>query len=81
NEQQIKELFKQVVRNQGIEFMVDLEYELNAGGKSYPFKIYIFRRHFMLNGLGSIGPTLQRKADISRFKAQNPAVFVLIIFS
>lgn len=74
SEQQIDELFKQVASNEGIEFMVDLEHQtVNAGGKSYPFKIDSFRRHCMLNGLDSIGLTLQREADISRFEAQQPA--------
>ncbi|NIG87444.1 3-isopropylmalate dehydratase small subunit [Serratia symbiotica] len=74
SEQQIDELFKQVASNEGIEFMVDLEHQtVNAGGKSYPFKIDSFRRHYMLNGLDSIGLTLQREADISRFEAQQPA--------
>ncbi|MBF1994294.1 3-isopropylmalate dehydratase small subunit [Serratia symbiotica] len=74
SEQQIDELFKQVASNEGIEFMVDLEHQtVNAGGKSYPFKIDSFRRHCMLNGLDSIGLTLQREADISHFEAQQPA--------
>lgn len=74
SEQQLDELFKQVSSNEGIEFMVDLEHQtVNAGGKSYPFKIDSFRRHCMLNGLDSIGLTLQREADISRFEAQQPA--------
>lgn len=41
--------------------------------KSYPFEIDSFRRHCMINGLDSIGLTLQHEADISRYEAQQPA--------
>ena len=41
--------------------------------QSYPFEIDSSRRHCMINGLDSIGLTLQHEADISRYEAQQPA--------
>jgi len=74
SEQQVDELFKLVDANEVTEFVVDLENQtVNAGGKSYPFEIDSFRRHCMINGLDSIGLTLQHEADISRYEAQQPA--------
>ena len=74
SEQQVDELFKLVDANEGTEFVVDLENQtVNAGGKSYPFEIDSFRRHCMINGLDSIGLTLQHEVDISRYEAQQPA--------
>lgn len=74
SEQQVDELFNLVGANEGAEFVVDLENQtVNAGGKSYPFEIDSFRRHCMINGLDSIGLTLQHEADISRYEAQQPA--------
>lgn len=74
SEQDVDTLFKLVAENEGIEFVVDLESQtVNAGGKSYSFEIDSFRRHCMINGLDSIGLTLQHEAAISRFEAQQPA--------
>lgn len=74
SEQEVDELFKLVADNEGVEFVVDLENQtVNAGGKSYPFEIDSFRRHCMINGLDSIGLTLQHEADISRYETQQPA--------
>jgi 3-isopropylmalate/(R)-2-methylmalate dehydratase small subunit len=70
----VETLFQLVAANEGIEFEVDLENQtVKAGGKSYPFEIDSFRRHCMINGLDSIGLTLQHEADISRYEAQQPA--------
>jgi 3-isopropylmalate/(R)-2-methylmalate dehydratase small subunit len=74
SEQDVDTLFKLVAENEGIEFVVDLENQtVNAGGKSYTFEIDSFRRHCMINGLDSIGLTLQYEAEISRFEAQQLA--------
>ncbi|MFZ1873519.1 3-isopropylmalate dehydratase small subunit [Serratia sp. D1N4] len=74
SEQDVDTLFKLVAENEGIEFVVDLENQtVNAGGKSYSFEIDSFRRHCMINGLDSIGLTLQHEAEISRFEAQQLA--------
>ena len=55
-------------------FEVDLEAEVvKAGEKTYPFKIDAFRRHCMLNGLDSIGLTLQHEAAIADYENRQPA--------
>ena len=60
NEQQVDELFQLVQSQPGIKFTVDLEGEkVIAGDKEYPFTIDTFRRHCMMNGLDSIGLSLQ----------------------
>jgi 3-isopropylmalate/(R)-2-methylmalate dehydratase small subunit len=41
--------------------------------KSYSFKIDDFRRHCMLNGLDSIGLTLQHEEAISAYEKKQPA--------
>ncbi|RAN85954.1 3-isopropylmalate dehydratase small subunit, partial [Bacillus sp. SRB_28] len=41
--------------------------------KSYSFKIDAFRRHCMLNGLDSIGLTLQHEGAISAYENKLPA--------
>ncbi|WP_127957392.1 3-isopropylmalate dehydratase small subunit [Serratia microhaemolytica] len=70
-EQQIDQLFNLVAAQEGIEFVVDLKNQtVTAGATCYPFEIDSFRRHCMLNGLDSIGLTLQCEADIARFEAQ-----------
>ncbi|QNK31813.1 3-isopropylmalate dehydratase small subunit [Serratia sp. JUb9] len=74
SEQDVDTLFKLVEANEGIEFTVDLKQQtVNAGGHSYPFEIDSFRRHCMINGLDSIGLTLQHDADIARYEANQPA--------
>lgn len=74
SEEQVDELFKLVQATPGICFEVDLEAEeVRAGGKIYPFKIDPFRRHCMLNGLDSIGLTLQHEAAIAAYENKLPA--------
>lgn len=74
NEQDIDVLFNLVMENEGIEFIVDLENQtVNAGGKSYPFEIDSFRRHCMINGLDSIGLTLQHETEITGYENRQPA--------
>ncbi|MTD41037.1 3-isopropylmalate dehydratase small subunit [Erwinia sp. CPCC 100877] len=74
NEQQVDELFRLVQRQPGIEFTVDLEGEkVIAGDKEYPFTIDTFRRHCMMNGLDSIGLTLQHEEAISAWEQKQPA--------
>ncbi|MCI4001198.1 3-isopropylmalate dehydratase small subunit [Dickeya dianthicola] len=70
----IDDLFKLVASHEGITFTVDLEAQLvKAGEKTYSFEIDSFRRHCMINGLDSIGLTLQHDAAISRYEQQQPA--------
>lgn len=74
SEAQVDELFKLVHSQPGIKFEVDLEAEVvKAGDKSYSFKIDAFRRHCMLNGLDSIGLTLQHEEAISAYEKKQPA--------
>ncbi|MFI8415164.1 3-isopropylmalate dehydratase small subunit [Serratia sp. NPDC078593] len=73
SEQDVDTLFKLVAEHEGIEFTVDLENQtVNAGGNSYSFEIDSFRRHCMINGLDSIGLTLQHEADITQYEAKLP---------
>lgn len=73
NEADIDELFKLVDSQEGVQFTVDLENQtVMAGGKSYHFEIDAFRKHCMINGLDSIGLTLQHDAEISAYEAKQP---------
>ncbi|WP_413722136.1 3-isopropylmalate dehydratase small subunit [Sodalis sp. RH24] len=72
--QQVDELFLLVAANEGITFTVDLEHQrVIAGEKSYPFEIDAFRKHCMINGLDSIGLTLQHEGAIADYEASQPA--------
>lgn len=74
SEAQVDELFNLVHSRPGIKFEVDLEAGVvKAGDKSYSFKIDAFRRHCMLNGLDSIGLTLQHEEAISAYEQKLPA--------
>ncbi|MEC5317424.1 3-isopropylmalate dehydratase small subunit [Brenneria populi subsp. brevivirga] len=74
SEADIDTLFKLVDGEEGIAFTVDLENQVVlAGGKSYPFTIDGFRRHCMINGLDSIGLTLQHEAAIADYEKNQPA--------
>ncbi|CQJ64204.1 isopropylmalate isomerase small subunit [Yersinia intermedia] len=73
SEADIDTLFQLVNDNEGIEFIVDLEEQtVKAGGNSYSFEIDSFRRHCMINGLDSIGLTLQHESNISAYEKQQP---------
>ncbi|WP_219951905.1 3-isopropylmalate dehydratase small subunit [Dickeya zeae] len=70
----IDDLFKLVASHEGITFTVDLEaQQVKAGEKTYSFEIDSFRRHCMINGLDSIGLTLQHDASIASYERQQPA--------
>ncbi|WP_159565314.1 3-isopropylmalate dehydratase small subunit [Budvicia diplopodorum] len=74
SEADIDVLFKLVDRQEGVQFTVDLENQtVIADGKSYGFDIDAFRKHCMINGLDSIGLTLQHDAEISAYEAKQPA--------
>ncbi|QOL15939.1 3-isopropylmalate dehydratase small subunit [Dickeya dianthicola] len=74
SESDIDDLFKLVASHEGITFTVDLEaQQVNAGDNTYSFEIDSFRRHCMINGLDSIGLTLQHDAAIARYEQQQPA--------
>ncbi len=74
SEEEVDEMFKLVAANPGITFVVDLEAQtVKAGEKTYSFTIDTFRRHCMLEGLDSIGLTLQHEGAISSYEQQQPA--------
>ena len=69
---EVDELFALVKANPGIHFDVDLEaQEVKAGEKTYRFTIDAFRRHCMMNGLDSIGLTLQHDDAIAAYEAEH----------
>lgn len=73
SEVEIDELFVQVEAAPGMSFTVDLETQtVRAGDKSYSFELDSFRRHCMMNGLDSIGLTLQHEAAISEYEGKLP---------
>ncbi|ACX89533.1 3-isopropylmalate dehydratase, small subunit [Pectobacterium parmentieri WPP163] len=74
SDEEVDELFKLVDSQEGITFTVDLENQVvQAGNKRYPFEIDSFRRHCMINGLDSIGLTLQHEASITEYEKNQPA--------
>ncbi|MBA0217180.1 3-isopropylmalate dehydratase small subunit [Pectobacterium brasiliense] len=74
SDEEVDELFKLVDGQEGITFTVDLENQVvQAGSKRYPFEIDSFRRHCMINGLDSIGLTLQHEASITEYEKNQPA--------
>ena len=74
SDEQIDELFDYVSKNEGCKFTVDLITQtVIAGDKSYSFEIDSFRRHCMMNGLDSIGLTLQHQDQIEAYEQKIPA--------
>lgn len=74
SEEEVDELFRLVADQPGISFTVDLEAQtVTAGDKVYSFELDSFRRHCMINGLDSIGLTLQHEASISHYEQNQPA--------
>ena len=67
---QVKQLMESA--GSGLDVTVDLEGQTvsDASGHSYAFEIDPFVRHCLLNGLDSIGLTLQHEADIDAFEAR-----------
>lgn len=74
SEEQIEEMFQLVKAQPGVRFTVDLEAQtVIAGDKTYSFEIDTFRRHCLINGLDSIGLTLQHAAAIGSYEHNQPA--------
>ncbi len=67
------ELFALVKANPGIHFDVDRSARGESGEKTYRFTIDAFRRHCMMNGLDSIGLTLQHDDAIASYEEKQPA--------
>ena len=67
-------LFAYVKANPTAEVTVDLEaLEVRVGELNFAFEIDEFRRYCLLNGLDSIGLTLQHQAQIDDFEAKQPS--------
>ncbi|MEZ8141406.1 MULTISPECIES: 3-isopropylmalate dehydratase small subunit [Enterovibrio] len=76
-EAEVDELFAFVADNEGAEISLDLEAQtVTAGDKVYTFEIDDFRRHCLLEGLDSIGLTLQHSDKIAEYEAKIPAFLV-----
>jgi 3-isopropylmalate/(R)-2-methylmalate dehydratase small subunit len=74
SEEEVDEMFKLVAAQPGVQFTVDLEAQtVRAGDKTYSFEIDSFRRHCMINGLDSIGLTLQHDDAIADYEQKQPA--------
>ncbi len=74
SEEDVETLFQLVKAQPGIRFTVDLEAKtVTAGDKTYTFDLDAFRRHCMINGLDSIGLTLQHNAAIDSYEHNQPA--------
>ncbi|MEQ2026540.1 3-isopropylmalate dehydratase small subunit [Xenorhabdus szentirmaii] len=74
SESVIDELFSVINNHEVSQFTVDLEQQkVIAGDKSYEFEIDGFRRHCMMNGLDSIGLTLQHQDAIAAYEENQPA--------
>jgi 3-isopropylmalate/(R)-2-methylmalate dehydratase small subunit len=72
--EQVDTLFALVAGQEGVSFTVDLErQQVIAGEQVYPFEIDAFRKHCMINGLDSIGLTLQHDEAIAGYEAKQPA--------
>lgn len=73
-EEEVDALFQLVAAHPGQTITVDLEAcQVRAGNLSFDFEIDPFRRHCLLNGLDSIGLTLQHDDAIKAYEAGQPA--------
>ncbi|MGO1246220.1 MAG: 3-isopropylmalate dehydratase small subunit [Oceanisphaera sp.] len=71
---EVDALFAYVTANPSAEVTVDLEaQQVRAGELSFSFEIDEFRRYCLLNGLDSIGLTLQHQTQIDSFEAKQPS--------
>lgn len=70
SEQQVDQLFKEVVAAEGYQLTVDLEKQvvITPSGEEMAFEVDAFRKHCLLNGLDDIGLTLQYADDIATYE-------------
>ena len=74
SDEQVTQLFNWVTEHAGMPITVDLvAQQVIAGELCFSFEIDAFRRHCMIEGLDSIGLTLQHQAEISAYEAKQPA--------
>ncbi|XOD70015.1 MAG: 3-isopropylmalate dehydratase small subunit [Sodalis sp. (in: enterobacteria)] len=72
-EDHVNFLFLMVAAQKGMTFTVDLErQQVKAGDKVYPFKIDIYLRNCLMNGLDSIGLTLMHEEAINQYENCRP---------
>ena len=73
-EGEVEELFQAVAADANVAFEVDLPAQsLTVNGKAYNFPINDFHKHCLINGLDSIGWTLQFADDISTYEDKLPS--------
>ncbi len=78
---EVQELFQAVFDHEGYRLTVDLSNQAvtTPDGKSYTFEVDPFRKNCLLNGLDSIGLTLQHESAITAYeqrrKAETPWLF------
>ncbi|HGN2046353.1 TPA: 3-isopropylmalate dehydratase small subunit [Proteus mirabilis] len=73
SDEQVTQLFDWVTEHAGTPITVDLvAQQVIAGELCFSFEIDAFRRHCMIEGLDSIGLTLQHQAEISAYEAKQP---------
>lgn len=71
---EVDALFAYVKTNNDAQVTVDLEaQQVRAGDLNFSFEIDEFRRYCLLNGLDSIGLTLQHQEQIDSFEAKQPS--------
>ena len=70
SEQQVDQLFKEVVTTEGYQLTVDLDKQvvITPSGEEMAFEVDAFRKHCLLNGLDDIGLTLQYADDIAAYE-------------
>ncbi len=70
SEQQVDQLFKEVVATEGYQLTVDLDKQvvITPSGEEMAFEVDAFRKHCLLNGLDDIGLTLQYADDIAAYE-------------
>ena len=74
SDEQVTQLFDWVTEHAGTPITFDLvAQQVIAGELCFSFEIDAFRRHCMIEGLDSIGLTLQHQAEISAYEAKQPA--------
>ncbi|AVB31149.1 TPA: 3-isopropylmalate dehydratase small subunit [Proteus mirabilis] len=74
SDEQVTQLFNWVTEHAGTPITVDLvAQQVIAGELCFSFEIDAFRRHCMIEGLDSIGLTLQHQAEISAYEDKQPA--------
>ncbi len=73
-EAQVDHLFQKVSAAPGLTLTVDLQNQaVQLGSEYFPFEIDSFRRHCMMNGLDSIGLTLQHEQAIADYERKIPS--------